>query len=154
MSSKFHHPSTCLQSRVFMPRCKWPQTLQGKLLLEQRIRYSKTFKAKKSQVVHHLSRLLHKMIIKPLCGKSFMAIFHIKRRINIVQRIIFVLLILQISALFSYKLGILCLILTCLVSLGTILFILIKFSKPFVPALIDHLKSNSCSNNVEDTLSE
>ena len=42
------------------------------------------------------------MTIKPLCGKSFMAIFHIKRRINIVQQIIFVLLILQISALFSY----------------------------------------------------
>ena len=91
--------------------------LQSKLLLDQRVRYSKTFKAKKSQVVHHLSKWLHKMIIKPRCKQSFMGLVHIRRKRNIVQQIIFVLLILQMSALFAFKLVIVCLILTCLVSL-------------------------------------
>ena len=104
------------------------------------------------------------MIIKPRCKQSFMAIVHIKRRIKIVQRIIFVLLILQMSALFSYKLGIVCLVLTCLMSLGTIMFILIEQSNQILAfqralyslctqALIDHLESHHYSNNVGETLS-
>ena len=105
------------------------------------------------------------MIIKPGCEQIFMALVHIRRRINIVQRIIFVLLILQMSALFSYKLGIVCLVMTCLMSLGMIMFILIEQSNQILAlqralyrlctqALIYHLESHPYSNNVEETLSE
>ena len=93
-----------------------------------------------------------------------MALVENNRKINIVQQIIFVLLVLQMSVLFSYKIGIACLIITCLVSLATIVFIIIKQSDQIsaiqktlyqlcTQALIQHLENNPDSN-MEDTLSE
>ena len=69
------------------------------------------------------------------------------------------------SALFLCKLGIAFLILTSLVSLGTLIFVLIEQSSQisalqctlyqvFTWALLDHLESNPDSDSVEDMLAK
>ena len=89
------------------------------------------------------------MILRPQCEESFMVLVHKT----------FILSILQMLSLFTYKLGIACLVLTSLVLLCTMVFVLIEQNnqQPICTrALLEHLESNPDSEGdiVEDTLAE
>ena len=66
-----------------------------------------------------------KMILKPWCEESFTALVRDKGSLNTLQKAILIVLVLQMSTLFLYKLGIACLVLTWLVLLRTLVFVLI-----------------------------
>ena len=64
------------------------------------------------------------MILTPEC--SFFTLVWLKKRINTVRRIHFVLLALYMSNLFSYKHGFATLLATLLVCLATVIFIIFE----------------------------
>ena len=97
-------------------------------ILSQKIRYSKKFKDREKILSwHHLSKIdVCTMIITPRCLTSFFILLWLKKKINSEKRILFVLLTLQMSGLFSYKLGLAALLTTALISLATVVFIIIE----------------------------
>ena len=121
---------------------------------------------RESQILSSFSKiLLHKIIQQLFCEESFMALVNVKRRVKTVQKVTFILLILQMSALFLYKHGIACFILSSLTSLGTLVFVLIDQNSQISAlqsslyqvcnrALLDHLQSNPDGDSMEDTLAE
>ena len=64
------------------------------------------------------------MILTPRCSLIFFTLLGIKRKINTERKILLVLTTLQMSALFSYKLGFAAILATAIVSFDTVIFII------------------------------
>ena len=90
----------------------------------QKIRYSKNIQGQRKK--SKLTSFIKDWCLYDDCSTSFFTLFWLKKKINTERKIRFVLLILQISGIFSYKLGFAALLATTLISLATVVFIIIE----------------------------
>ena len=97
-------------------------------------RYSRNIQRqrKKSKLTSFNKDWCCMMILTPRCSLSFFTSVWIKKKINTERTILFVLLALQMSGLFSYKLGFAALLTTTIISLASVVFIIFKpTNRPF-----------------------
>ena len=93
-----------------------------------------------------------------------MTLLWLKKQINTERKILFILFLRQLSSVVTLILGILCLILTGLISFGTIIFVIVQqsnqiqalketFHQLCTQALIDHLDDQN-ENTGENSQSD
>ena len=93
------------------------------------------------------------MILTPKCPLSFFALVWLKKRMNTVRSIYFVLLVLQMSNLFSYKLGFAALRATSLVCHVTVIFIIFEQTTQIsgLQETLHTLCTQAVLHNIQDT---
>ena len=72
----------------------------------------KQFQGRKVKLASFVKMDDYMMIITPHCSTSFFTLLWVKKKINTERKVLFILLILQMSVLFSYELGFAALLVT------------------------------------------
>ena len=92
------------------------------------------------------------MILTYRYSLSIFTLVCLKKRINTVRRSYFVLLVLQMSSLFSYKLGFPALLATSLVCLATVIFII--FEQTTQVSGLKEAQHTLCTQTVLDNIQD